>query len=205
MALRGLFPRDTIKHTGKLVFAPLTYRESLQDIEACFRAHSDKHCHMGTRSRTSRSTLADASEVRDWRIHADFAQRLIGMARKLYVEEPFGVDRKETVYALDSTTIDLCPSVFPRAPFRRANAAVRQHTLLDLRGDILTFIHISDGKMQKNSPYAATSLTSSRVANRRSSSFTAAESPFGYPFRRRLTHQSIALRTRLIARIQDVK
>jgi hypothetical protein len=132
-----------------LAFAQLTYRESLRDIEACLRAQREKLYHMGIRSRISRSTLADANEVRDWRIYADFAQRLIVMARKLYIDEPFGVDLKETVYALDTTTIDLCLSVFPWAPFRRAKAAVKLHTLLDLRGNIPTFIHISDGKMHE--------------------------------------------------------
>ena len=132
-----------------LAFAQLTYRESLRDIEACLRAQREKLYHMGIRSRISRSTLADANEVRDWRIYADFAQRLIGMARKLYLDEPFGVDLKETVYALDTTTIDLCLSVFPWAPFRTAKAAVKMHTLLDLRGNIPAFIHISDGKMHE--------------------------------------------------------
>ena len=132
-----------------LAFAQLTYRESLRDIEACLRAQRDKLYHMGIRSHISRSTLADANEVRDWRIYADFAQRLIAMARKLYAEEPFAVDLKETVYALDTTTIDLCLSVFPWAPFRRAKAAVKLHTLLDLRGNIPAFIHISDGKMHE--------------------------------------------------------
>jgi hypothetical protein len=132
-----------------LAFAQLTYRESLRDIEACLRAQRDKLYHMGIRSRISRSTLADANEVRDWRIYADFAQRLIVMARKLYIDEPFGVDLKETVYALDTTTIDLCLSVFPWAPFRRAKAAVKLHTLLDLRGNIPTCIYISDGKMHE--------------------------------------------------------
>lgn len=113
-----------------LAFAQLTYRESLRDIEACLRAQREKLYHMGIRSRVSRSTLADANEVRDWRIYADFAQRLIGTARKLYLDEPFGVDLKETVYALDTTTIDLCLSVFPWAPFRSTKAAVRMHTLL---------------------------------------------------------------------------
>ena len=130
-----------------LAFAQLTYRESLRDIEACLRAQSDKLYHMGIRSRISRSTLADANEARDWRIYADFAQRLIGIARKLYVDEPFGVDLRETVYALDATTIDLCLSVFPWAPFRSTKAAVKLHTLLDLRGNIPAFIHISDGKL----------------------------------------------------------
>ena len=132
-----------------LAFAQLTYRESLRDIEACLRAHREKLYHMGIRSRISRSTLADANEVRDWRIYADFAQRLIGMARKLYANDSFGVDLKETVYAFDTTTIDLCLSVFPWAPFRRAKAAVKLHTLLDLRGNIPVFIHISDGKMHE--------------------------------------------------------
>ncbi|MGH8251202.1 MAG: IS4 family transposase, partial [Steroidobacteraceae bacterium] len=132
-----------------LAFAQLTYRESLRDIEACLRSQGEKLYHMGIRSRISRSTLADANEVRDWRIYADYAQRLIGMARKLYVDEPFGVDPKETVYALDTTTIDLCLSVFPWAPFRRAKAAVKLHTLLDLRGNIPSFIHISDGKVHE--------------------------------------------------------
>ena len=130
-----------------LAFAQLTYRESLRDIEACLRAQSDKLYHMGIRSRISRSTLADANEVRDWRIYAAFAQRLITMARKLYIDEPFGVDLNETVYALDATTIDLCLSVFPWAPFRTTRAAVKLHTLLDLRGNIPAFIHISDGKL----------------------------------------------------------
>jgi hypothetical protein len=130
-----------------LAFAQLTYRESLRDIEACLRAQSDKLYHMGIRSRISRSTLADANEVRDWRIYAAFAQRLITMARKLYIDEPFGVDLNETVYALDATTIDLCLSVFSWAPFRTTKAAVKLHTLLDLRGNIPAFIHISDGKM----------------------------------------------------------
>jgi hypothetical protein len=130
-----------------LAFAQLTYRESLRDIEACLRAQSEKLYHMGIRSRISRSTLADANEVRDWRIYAAFAQRLITMARKLYIDEPFGVDLNETVYALDATTIDLCLSVFPWAPFRTTKAAVKLHTLLDLRGNIPAFIHISDGKM----------------------------------------------------------
>ena len=129
-----------------LAFAQLTYRERLRDIEACLRAQRDKLYHLGIRSRISRSTVADANEVRDWRIYADFAQRLIGMARKLYLNEPFGIDLTDTVYALDTTTIDLCLSMFPWAPFRRTKAAVKLHTLLDLRGNIPTFIHITDGK-----------------------------------------------------------
>jgi hypothetical protein len=129
-----------------MAFAQLTYRESLRDIEACLRAQIVKLYHMGIRGRVSRSTLADANEVRDWRIYAEFAQRLIGIARGLYINEPFGVDLKETVYALDSTTIDLCLSVFAWAPFRLTKAAIRLHTLLDLRGNIPSFIHITDGK-----------------------------------------------------------
>lgn len=128
-----------------MAFAQLTYRESLRDIEACLRAQAGKLYHMGIKSQVSRSTLADANEVRDWRIYADFALSLIGIARRLYAEEPFGVDLKETVYALDASTIDLCLSVFPWAPFRSTKAAIKLHTLLDLRGNIPTFLHISDG------------------------------------------------------------
>jgi len=130
-----------------MAFAQLTYRESLRDIEACLRAQAVKLYHMGIKSRVSRSTLADANEVRDWRIYADFAQSLIGVARRLYAEEPFGVDLRNTVYALDASTIDLCLSVFHWAPFRSAKAAIKLHTLLDLRGNIPTFLHISDGKL----------------------------------------------------------
>jgi hypothetical protein len=130
-----------------MAFAQLTYRESLRDIEACLRAQADKLYHMGIKSRVSRSTLADANEVRDWRIYAEFAQSLIGIARRLYAEEPFGVDLKDTVYALDASTIDLCLSVFAWAPFRSTKAAIKLHTLLDLRGNIPTFLHISDGKL----------------------------------------------------------
>jgi hypothetical protein len=129
-----------------MAFAQLTFRESLRDIEACLRAQLAKLYHMGIRARISRSTLADANEARDWRIYAEFAQRLIGIARGLYIDEPFGVELKETVYALDSTTIDLCLSVFAWAPFRSTKAAIKLHTLLDLRGNIPSFIHISDGK-----------------------------------------------------------
>jgi len=130
-----------------LVFAQLTYRESLRDIEACLTAQSAKLYHMGIRSPIKRSTLADANERRDWRIYADFAQRLIAQARELYAEEDFSLALSDTVYALDSTTIDLCLSVFPWAPFRSTKAAIKLHTLLDLRGNIPSFIHISDGKM----------------------------------------------------------
>jgi hypothetical protein len=132
-----------------MAFAQLTYRESLRDIEACLRAQRAKLYHLGIRSTVARNTLANANAVRDWRIYADFAQSLIGIARPLYVDEPFGVDLKESVYALDTTTIDLCLSVFPWAPFQATKAAVRLHTLLDLRGNIPTFIHISDGKMHE--------------------------------------------------------
>ncbi len=130
-----------------MAFAQLTYRESLRDIEACLRAQESKLYHMGIHSRIAHSTLADANEVRDWRIYADLAQSLIGIARRLYAEEPFGVDLKETVYALDASTIDLCLSVFSWAPFRSTKAAIKLHTLLDLRGNIPTFLYISDGKM----------------------------------------------------------
>ena len=130
-----------------MAFAQLTYRESLRDIEACLRAQAGKCYHMGIKSQVSRSTLADANEVRDWRIYAEFAQSLIGIARRLYANEPFGIDLKETVYALDASTIDLCLSVFPWAPFRSTKAAIKLHTLLDLRGNIPTFLHISDGKL----------------------------------------------------------
>jgi hypothetical protein len=129
-----------------LAFAQLTYRESLRDIEACLAAQSAKLYHMGIRTSVRRSTLADANEKRDWKIYAEFAQRLITQARKLYAEDDFGIDLSNTVYALDSTTIDLWLSVFPWAPFRSTKAAVKMHTLLDLRGNIPSFIHISDGK-----------------------------------------------------------
>jgi len=130
-----------------MAFAQLTYRESLRDIEACLAAQPAKLYHMGFRGQVRRSTLADANETRDWRIYAEFAQRLIAQARRLYVGEGLSVDLKETVYALDSTTIDLCLSLFPWAHFRSTKAAVKMHTLLDLRGNIPTFIHISDGKL----------------------------------------------------------
>jgi hypothetical protein len=130
-----------------LAFAQLTYRESLRDIEACLRAQSAKLYHLGIRGTVSRSALADANERRDWRIHFEFAQALIGIARRLYASEPLAIDLDDTVYALDSTTIDLCLSLFPWAPFRTTKAAIKLHTLLDLRGSIPTFIHISDGKL----------------------------------------------------------
>jgi hypothetical protein len=130
-----------------LAFAQLTWRESLRDIEACLRVQSSKLYHLGFRSAIARNTLANANAVRDWRIYADFAQHLIGIARRLYADDPLSLDLDDTVYALDSTTIDLCFSVFPWAPFRSTKAAVKLHTLLDLRGNIPSFIFISDGKM----------------------------------------------------------
>ena len=130
-----------------MAFAQLTYRESLRDIEVCLSAQSAKRYHMGFRQEIKRSTLADANETRDWRIHAAFAEHLIAQARKLYVGDSLGFELENTAYALDSTTIDLCLSVFPWAPFRTTKAAVKMHTLLDLRGNIPTFIHISDGKL----------------------------------------------------------
>ena len=135
------------EHFRVLAFAQLTYRESLRDIEACLCAQSAKLYHMGIRSPVRRSTLADANERRDWRLYAEFAQRLIAQARRLYAGEDLGLELSNTVYALDSTTIDLCLSLFPWAPFRRAKAAVKMHTLLDLRGSIPSFIHVSDGKL----------------------------------------------------------
>jgi|TARA_R110000851_G_C13102142_1_gene568769 hypothetical protein len=134
------------EHFRILAFAQLTYRESLRDIEACLSAQAPKLYHMGIRSPVRRATLADANARRDWRIYADFSQRLIAQARKLYATEDLGLDLSNTVYALDSTTIDLCLSLFPWAPFRKAKAAVKMHTLLDLRGSIPSFIHVSDGK-----------------------------------------------------------
>ena len=130
-----------------MAFAQLTYRESLRDIECCLRVMREKLYHMGIRGKVSRSTLAKANETRDWRIYSDFAQVLIHEARRLYVDENFGLELNETVYALDSSTIDLCLSVFPWARFRKTKGAVKLHTLLDLRGDIPTFIWITDGKV----------------------------------------------------------
>lgn len=135
------------EHFRVMAFAQLTYRESLRDIELCLGAQPGKLYRMGLSSAVKRSTLADANELRDWRIYSDFAQVLIGQARRLYASEPGVLDLKETVYALDSTTIDLCLSSFPWAKFRRAKAAVKLHTLMDLRGSIPSFIHVSDGKM----------------------------------------------------------
>jgi hypothetical protein len=130
-----------------MCFAQLTYRESLRDIEACLRSMSGKLYHMGLRGKVARSTLGDANEAHDWRIYADFAQVLIGIARPLYVRDPIGVDLSQSLYALDSTTIDLCLSLFPWARFRKHKAAVKMHTLLDLHGNIPTFISITDGKV----------------------------------------------------------
>jgi Domain of unknown function (DUF4372)/Transposase DDE domain len=130
-----------------MAFAQLTYRESLRDIEACLSAQAAKLYHMGFREPIHRSTLSDANEARDWRIYAEFAQRLIAQARRLYRDDSLAVELNTTVYALDSTTVDLCLSVFPWARFRSTKAAVKLHTLLDLRGSIPSFIHISDGKL----------------------------------------------------------
>lgn len=131
-----------------MAFAQLTYRESLRDIEACMRVAQQKLYHMGIRGRVSRNTLANANQVRDWRIYADFAQVLIATARGLYANDKFGVELDDTVYALDSTTIDLCLSLFPWAKFRKKKGAVKLHTLLDLRGNIPTLVIITHGKIQ---------------------------------------------------------
>lgn len=142
--LRGFSCRDQFLC---LAFAQLTFRESLRDIETCLRAVGSKLYHAGFRGKVSRSTLADANRVHDWRMFADFAQVLIAQARELYSKEPLAVALEQTVYALDSTTIDLCLSLFPWAKFRRRKGAVKLHTLLDLRGSIPSFVHISHGKM----------------------------------------------------------
>ena len=130
-----------------MAFAQVTFRESLADIEICLRSHRDQLYHLGFRSSVAHSTLADANGTRDWRIYADLAQGLIARARKLYAQEPLGLELDQTVYALDSTTIDLCLSLFPWARFRSTKAAVKLHTLLDVRGPIPTMITISEGKM----------------------------------------------------------
>ena len=132
-----------------MAFAQLTYRESLRDIQCCLRAVRDKLYHMGIRTKVSRSTLADANETRDWRIYRDFAQILIAEARELYANDDFGLQLDETVYALDATIIDLCLSLFPWAHFRRTKAAIKLHTLLDLRGNIPSFLAITDGKFHE--------------------------------------------------------
>jgi hypothetical protein len=130
-----------------MAFAQVTYRESLEDIEVCLRSRGDQLYHLGFRSSVAHSTLADANSTRDWRIYADLAQILIGRARRLYAQEPLGIELDQTVYALDSTTIDLCLSLFPWARFRSTKAAIKLHTLLDLRGPIPTMIAISEGKL----------------------------------------------------------
>ena len=130
-----------------MAFAQLTYRESLRDIEACLRSISAKLYHIGFRGKVARTNLAASNETHDWRIFADFAQVLIAIARPLYASDPIGVELEQSLYALDSTTIDLCLSMFPRARFRKGKAAVKMHTLLDLHGNIPTFISITDGKV----------------------------------------------------------
>jgi hypothetical protein len=130
-----------------MAFAQLTYRESLRDIEACLRSVTGKLYHLGFRGQVARTTLADANETRDWRIFAEFAHVLIEIARPLYADEPLGVDLDHSLYALDSTTIDLCLTLFPWAKFRKHKAAVKMHTLLDLHGNIPIFVRISDGKV----------------------------------------------------------
>jgi hypothetical protein len=147
---RGDYQQKTFScwdHYLAMAFAQLTYRDSLRDIEACLRSMQGKLYHMGFRGKVARSTLADANESRDWRIYADFAQVLIGAARPLYAHDPIGVDLEQSLYALDSTTIDLCLTLFPWARFRQHKAAVKMHTLLDLHGNIPTFIRITDGKV----------------------------------------------------------
>jgi hypothetical protein len=132
-----------------MAFAQLTYRESLRDIEACLRAAQKKLYHSGIRSRVSRNTLANANQVRDWRIYADFAQVLIGIARELYINEDFGVELQQTAYALDATIIDLCLSLFPWAKFRSRKGAIKLHTLIDLRGNIPALVIITHGKVHE--------------------------------------------------------
>jgi hypothetical protein len=144
---RGVRKLPCVQQYQVMAFAQLTYRESLRDIEACLSAQAAKLYHMGFREPVRRSTLADANETRDWRIYAELAQRLIVQARRLYASESLAVELDNSVYALDSTTIDLCMSVFPWARFRSTKSAVKMHTLLDLRGNIPSFIHVSDGKM----------------------------------------------------------
>jgi hypothetical protein len=146
----GRYPALSFSHLDQflcMAFAQLTFRESLRDIETCLRAHTSKLYHLGIRGGIARSTLADANEKRDWRIYQDFASSLIRTARTLYASDSFAVELDNTVYALDSSTIDLCLAVFPWARFQRTKAAVKLHTLLDLRGNIPSFIHISDGKL----------------------------------------------------------
>src|SRR6202142_1824318 len=134
-----------LDHFLCMAFAQLTYRESLRDIEACLRAQSTKLCHVGIRGNVSRSAIADANEARDWRVYFEFAQALSRIARRLYSREPLAVELRETVYALDSTTIDLCLAMFPWAEFRKHKSAVKVHTLLDLRGSIPTNVYVTSG------------------------------------------------------------
>jgi uncharacterized protein DUF4372 len=141
-----------------MAFAQLTYRESLRDIEACLGSIGGKLYHMGFRGKVARSTLADANESRDWRIYADFAQVLIAIARPLYAHDPIGLDLDQSLYALDSTTIDLCLALFPWAKFRKHKAAVKMHTLLDLRGNIPTFIHGTSENAVKTQIWIAVSI-----------------------------------------------
>jgi len=146
------YPAKTFSHLDQflcMAFAQLTFRESLRDIEVCLRAHESKLYHFGIRGHVARSNLADANEKRDWRIYRDFANTLIAQARRLYAGDAFGADLDNTVYALDTTTIDLSLKVFPWAHFRTAKAAVKMHTQIDLRGNIPSFIHVSDGKMHE--------------------------------------------------------
>ncbi len=146
------YPTKTFSHLDQylcMAFAQLTFRESLRDIEVCLRAQDSKLYHLGIRGHVARSNLADANEKRDWRIYRDFANTLIVEARRLYAGDAFGVDLDNTVYALDTTTIDLSLKVFPWAHFRTTKAAVKMHTQIDLRGNIPSFIHVSDGKMHK--------------------------------------------------------
>jgi Domain of unknown function (DUF4372)/Transposase DDE domain len=146
------YPTKTFSHLDQylcMAFAQLTFRESLRDIEVCLRAQGTKLYHLGIRGHVARSNLSDANEKRDWRIYRDLANALIVEARRLYVNDAFGVDLENTVYALDTTTIDLSLKVFPWAHFRRAKAAVKMHTQIDLRGNIPSFIHLSDGKMHE--------------------------------------------------------
>ena len=146
------YPTKTFPHLDQylsMAFAQLTFRESLRDIEVCLRAHEAKLYHLGIRGHVARSNLGDANEKRDWRIYRDFANSLIAQARRLYADDAFAVDLDNTVYALDTTTIDLSLKVFPWAHFRKAKAAVKMHTQIDLRGNIPSFIHVSDGKMHE--------------------------------------------------------
>jgi len=146
------YPTKTFSHLDQyfsMAFAQLTFRESLRDIEVCLRAHESKLYHLGIRGHVARSNIGDANEKRDWRIYRDFANTLIVEARQLYAGDAFGVDLENTVYALDTTTIDLSLKVFPWAHFRRTKAAVKMHTQIDLRGNIPSFIHVSDGKMHQ--------------------------------------------------------